>query len=1041
MADLPSGTVTFLLTDIEGSTSLWEHQREAMPAALARHDALLTTAVSLHGGTVVKSRGEGDSLFAVFARPSDAVAAALTAQRALTPPPAPPPAARGEGGTQHPGQTRTPLSSEAEEGPEEGVVLRVRMAIHTGEAELRDGDYYGTAVNRCARLRAIAHGGQVLISAATQELVRDSLPADAGLANLGAHRLRDLARPEQVFQLTVPDLPSDFPPLRSLDAHPHNLPLQPTALVGREHEVKQLTDLVRDGTRLVTLTGPGGTGKTRLALQTAAELLDDFADGVFFVPLAPITDPGLVESTIALTLGMPEAAGRPLREAVNDYLRSKALLLVLDNFEQIVVAAPLVSELLAACAGVSVLVTSRIVLRLRGEHEYPVPPLATPTVWQPAAGSRQWEPRDAPDSRLPTADSLRQYAAVALFIQRAQEAKPDFIVTNDTAPAVAEICARLDGLPLAIELAAARIKALPPRAMLARLEHRLTLLTGGARDLPARQQTLRDAIAWSYDLLTPDEQSLFRRLAVFVGGCSLEAAEAINLTPPAPLPSQGRGETRSATVDQPPPFPAREGGPGGLGFDVLDGITSLLDNSLLKQEDGPGGEPRYRMLETIREYALEQLAASGEEDRVRHAQVAYFTRLAEDLRSRLMSPALWTWLPHLQVELDNLRASLTWSLSVPEGNEMALRLTAALMSPFGPLTVMMPDASALLEQVLVKTANHPPALAPARALVLAGAAAAAWNEGDFAAAHRRLDEALAEGRRLADGGVMTFALHQAGLLSLYQGDHATARERFGECVALLRDLNQQWMMAMELFLLGDATLPVDRAAARAHYEECMALAQQMNDMHVKSFPLGSLARLAMEEGDYHRARLLAEEAVAIRRTISVTYPLSLALATLAEVARCEGAFDEAAALSEESLALGRDLGNAATAAWSHHNLGHVALAHSNTAQAADHFAESLRLARGMGQQQRIAASLLGMAGVAVADGGPERAARLFGAAAAILDALQATVDPADRAPYERDREKARAALGGEAFQQAWDAGRTLSPDEAVALALRESLPR
>ena len=534
MAELPGGTVTFLLTDVEGSTALWEQAPEPMRAALARHDALFEAAVAEHKGIHIRPRGEGDSRFAVFAGAADAVEAALAVQRAFL----------------------------AETWPTPRPI-RVRTGVHTGEAELRDGDYYGSAVNRCARIRAIGHGGQTLLSEATAALVRDSLPDQTGLVDLGEQRLKDLARPERVFQLTGPGTATEFPPLVSLDARPHNLPVQPTPLIGRQHEIEAVRALLaRQDVRLVTLSGPGGTGKTRLSLQAAADSIDDFQDGAFFVELAPISDPALVVPAIAQVVGLQDVGGRTDLNALVDFLRDRRQLLLLDNFEQILAAAPIVADLLGAAPGLKVLVTSRAVLRLRGEHELPVPPLGLPE----------------PEHRS-LAQELASYPAIVLFSQRATAARPGFALTDENALAVTDICRRLDGLPLAIELAAARVKLLAPQAMLARLERRLPLLTGGARDLPERQRTLRDTIAWSYDLLDESERRLFRRLAVFVGGCTVEAAEAIG------------------SVD------------GEPGADVFDGIASLVDKSLLRQHDGPDGEPRFTMLETIREFGLEQLAS------------------------------------------------------------------------------------------------------------------------------------------------------------------------------------------------------------------------------------------------------------------------------------------------------------------------------------------------------------------------------------------------------------------------------------------------
>ncbi len=516
MADLPSGIVTFLFTDIEGSTPVWEREPDQMRLALARHDAILRTTIANHGGHAFKTIG--DAFQASFAFPIQALAAALAAQRALA--------------------AQTWETSEP---------IRVRMGVHVGPAVAEDTDYHTThTLNRVARIMAAGHGGQILLSEEVADLVRRDLPTDVTLRDIGQHRMKGLTHLEHLFQLVAPDLPAAFPPLKTLDHHPNNLPLQPTLLIGREKESASVCALLRRADiRLVTLTGPGGTGKTRLALQTAAELIDEFSDGAWFVNLAPISDPDLVATTIAQTLGVREAGGQPLAERLNEYLRSKQLLLVLDNFEQVVEAARLLGALLVAAPNLKALVTSREPLHLAGEHEYAVPPLALP---DPQA--------------LPPLDRLIEYAAVQLFLVRAQAVKADFAVTHANAPVIAAICARLDGLPLAIELAAARVKLLPPHALLARLDQKLKLLTGGARDLPTRQQTIRNTIDWSYDLLDAGEKTLFTRLGVFVGGRTLEAAEAV------------------CNAD------------GDLRIDVLDGLVALLDKSLLKpsRRRGPQGE-------------------------------------------------------------------------------------------------------------------------------------------------------------------------------------------------------------------------------------------------------------------------------------------------------------------------------------------------------------------------------------------------------------------------------------------------------------------
>src|SRR6266566_5139634 len=537
MPNLPRGTVTLLFTDIEGSTRLLQCLGERYPDVLAECRGLLRAAFHQHHGHEVDT--QGDAFFVAFTRATDAISAAVDAQRALASHPWP-----------------------------EGAAVRVRMGLHTGEPSLTSEGYVGLDVHRAARIMSAGHGGQVLLSQTTRDLVEHALPEGAHLQDLGAHRLKDLQQPSHLFQVVIAGLPIDFPPLRTLDTQPNNLPIQPTPFIGREKEVAAVQNLLqREDVRLVTLTGPGGTGKTRLGLQVAAELSDLFADGVYFVNLAPLSDPTLVVSTIAQTLDLKETGEQPLLDRLKGYLRDKQILVLLDNFEQVVSAALQVADLLAASPKLKVIVTSREVLHVRGEQEFPVPPMAVP---DPA--------------HLPDMVALAQYEALALFIQRAQAVKPDFQVTPANARDIAEICVQLDGLPLAIELAAARIKLLPPKALLARLSERLAVLTSGPHDAPARQQTLRNTIAWSYNLLEAQEQRLFRRLSVFVGGCTLEAIETVCIA----------HETSITTMS------------------MLDSVASLIDKSILQQAEQESEQPHLVMLETIREYGLEALTASGE---------------------------------------------------------------------------------------------------------------------------------------------------------------------------------------------------------------------------------------------------------------------------------------------------------------------------------------------------------------------------------------------------------------------------------------------
>ncbi|MGH7600481.1 MAG: ATP-binding protein, partial [bacterium] len=578
----PAGTVTLLFSDVEGSTQLLHRLGDQYAQALEEQRVIMRAAFQQFEGYEIDTAGDG--FFVAFSRAQDGVAAAIEAQRQLA----------------------------IHQWPE-GETLRVRMALHTGEPIATATGYVGVDVHRAARLCSAGHGGQILLSETTRQLVTDNLPEGVTLRDLGAHRLKDLQNAEHICQILVPNLPSDFPALKTLNSRPNNLPAQITPLVGREHVIEAVRQLLlKPQARLVTLTGPGGIGKTSLSLQIATSLLDEFAHGVFFVGLAAISDAELVLPTIAQTLGLRENRSKPLRENVIEYLRDKHLLLVLDNFEQVVTAASVVADLLAACARLKILATSRIVLHLKGEREYPVGPLRAPD----------------PQATI-SKDSFSQYAAVELFIQRALAVKPDFEVNNDNAPAIAEICFRLEGMPLAIELAAARLKLFSPQALLARLGSRLEILRGGPRDMPARHQTLRQAIAWSYDLLSPEEQKFFQRLAVFVGGCSFDAAEAI--------------------------CHAEESE-----FDTLDGLTALIDKSLLRQVETKEGEPRVVMFETIREFALESLQASDDWQATRQRHADFFLALAEKAEPELTGAKQGLWLNILEREHDNFRAVFSW---------------------------------------------------------------------------------------------------------------------------------------------------------------------------------------------------------------------------------------------------------------------------------------------------------------------------------------------------------------------------------------------
>jgi predicted ATPase/class 3 adenylate cyclase len=918
MAGLPTGTVTFLFTDIEGSTRMWESDAKRMQVALARHDEILRSTTEEHGGHVFKT--VGDAFCCAFPTAPNALEAALEAQRTL-------------------------LSQEwGETGP-----LRVRMALHTGAAEERGDDYFGPPLNRVARLLSAAHGGQVLLSAASQEMVRDQLPAGSVLMDLGERRLKDLFRPERVFQLTANGLPSAFPPLRTLESHPNNLPLQPTPLVGREREVEEISERLRsEEVRLLTLTGPGGTGKTRLALQAAADLLEEFEDGVFFITLAAITDPELVPSTIAGALGVMESAEQPLLETLKSFLQQKHLLLLLDNFEQVLEGAPVVGELVAADPKLKILATSRIPLRLYGEQEYMVPPLALP------------DPRVLPPVKV-----LTQYEAVRLFVERARAVKADFEVTNESAPAVAEICARLDGLPLAIELAAARIRILPPQKMLERLSNRLKLLKGGPRDLPTRQQTLRGTIDWSYELLEEDEKTLFGRLSVFSGGRTLEAIEEI---------CDPEGD-----------------------LEALDGVESLLEKSLLRQEVGPGGEPRFVMLETVHEYAREKLGESGEAEVMRGAHAEYFLALAKDAEPALKGPEQLEWLERLEAEHDNLRAALGWALESKDG-ELALRLAGALWW-FWFVHGHLRESRAWLEAALAEGA----ALSSApkvRAKAITGAGRLALEVGELEWARALLEEGVQLFRKAGDEAGLAEALDNLGIAAAFSGELEKAKPLFEESLALYRGAANGWGV-------GEV--------------------------------LNNLAQVARIQDKDDTSLALYEESLATRRKVGDKRGIAMSLLNMGAVWVTRSEYERAAKLTEDSLVLYRELGDKATVVENLANLGELELERGNLKQAERHLREGLILSKIAGHRMPMLYSLLGFGRLAEKRGELLRSARLFGF---MIEAPEATffhhlMNSSEKARLESSIATVRSRLGEVAWEEAYGEGRSMTLDEAVSYALEE----
>jgi predicted ATPase/class 3 adenylate cyclase len=785
VSDLPTGTVTFLFSDLESSTRLWEEHAEAMKETLAGHDAVLRDAVEAHDGWVVKSTGDG--LHAVFETAHAAAMAAVAAQRALS--------------EQRWGAT----------GP-----LRVRMGLHTGEAQARAGDYFGPVVNRAARLAAAAHGGQILVSHATEAVLRDHLGGDLGLVDLGEHRLRDLSRPEHVFQLHGLGLTEDFPPLRSLDAVPGNLPVPVTSFVGREQESERVAATLEQA-RAVTLTGVGGVGKTRLALHVAgaASVSARYRDGCWLCELDPVRDPEAVAEAIVAAFGIEPRQGVTVTEALLEYLRTKELLLVLDNCEHLLQpVGALVSRIEQSCPSVQILATSREGLGVAGE-------------WILAVGS------------LPVAEAgadleaIRSCDAVRLFAERAEAVKADFVLDTTNADAVAHTCRRLDGIPLAIELAAARVSTLSAADLAGRLDQRFRVLAGGQRTAVKRHQTLRAAIDWSYELLSEPEQRMLDRLSVFAGGFTLDATEAV---------------TVAGSVEP---------------HDVLDLLASLVGQSLV-DADTRGPEARYRLLETIREYAQEQLDRRGETDRTRSLHAAFYATYAESVAAaHSAAPNDFEWEDELDREIDNLRTAFTWAVDTQD-TDAALRLLGNTSVP-GVSDVALAFAAAADAAIALPGASEHPNLP-------AALAAAAWfanQRGNPELAVRRCDEALAAEQRLGTAPDARL-WHVRAFIAMATGAFDEHIEYTQRAAAVHRLRGDTAGLAVALGQIGvGRTLLGDAAGAANDAAEALACARTIDARGATAATLG-LAAYALADSDPKRALALVEEAIELNTSLGRT---------------------------------------------------------------------------------------------------------------------------------------------------------------------------
>ncbi|MGQ0848939.1 MAG: ATP-binding protein [Actinomycetota bacterium] len=811
--DLPEGQVTFLFTDVEGSTRLLERYPAEYGRSIERHYELLARAVLEHGGVVFDTIG--DAVFAAFSEPAAAVEAAGDAQLSL---------------------------EEEDWSPMDPI--RVRMGLHMGEVELRSAHYFGPALHLCARLMSTAHGGQVVVSGATARLARGSLGHERSLIELGSHMLKDFKEPESIYQLAGPGLLRDFPALRSVGVRPNNLPSAVKSFVGRQHEVSALQDLLASShVRIVTLTGAGGSGKTRLAVRTAEALLEAFNGGVFLVDLASIGSADLVPAQIAHVLGVPAASGRSLVESLTTHLATKELLLVLDNFEHVIAAANQVAAILVGASKIRLLITSRVALRIQGEHEVHVEPLP---VADPGGN----------------AEDVMRSPAVQLFVERARELRANFVFRDDNASIIAEITRRLDGLPLAIELAAARTRLLSPRAILERLDDRLGLLTGGATDLPARHRTLRDTIAWSYGLLESHEQRLLNRLGVFRGSASLEAAEVVG------------------------------------GGDVLAGLSRLAEHSFVFVQWNELGEPRYHVLETVAEFAREQLRQSGEMRDVERRHAEFFAAMAEAAEPSLYSDGRGPWLRRLEEDRDNFRAALAWAAEKDEA-EVGLRILAA---PWLWWWTSFMEGLEWAGRLL----TLPSALAPTNARTGAlFTAEICWSgAGDMASIRKYAEETIELSRSIGDNRRLALALALgAGALAgmtptgEFPGDQVTGQARLRqlseEAIEIGRRTGNAWVAAWTKMISGlIAVLSGDALTARVWATEARDELGLLNDSWSRATASVALAFALFQTGELEAAHHALDGAVEALMDVADYKVASSALIAHALIARFSGLNDE-----------------------------------------------------------------------------------------------------------------------------------------------------
>jgi predicted ATPase/class 3 adenylate cyclase len=939
----PSGTVAFLFTDVEGSTSLARSRPDEFQATLEQHQAILREAFARHAGFEVGT--EGDSFFVVFSSPLQALRAAVEGQQAL-------------------GDFSWPSETE----------VRVRMGLHLGEATMQDGQYFGLDIHRAARLAAAGHGGQILASPAIAAVLADRLPAEIAFRDLGKYRLKDFDVPASIFQVTGPGLATDFPALRSVGGPPTNLPAQLTSFVGRERELGELRALAQ-ASPLVSLIGTGGAGKTRLMLQAAAEELDRRPDGAWLVELASIADPDQVDDEVVRTLGVHSEPGRAVLDGLIDFLRSKSLLLLLDNCEHVIgSAADLAVRLTQTCPALTILASSREALGVPGEVVFPVPSLAVPGRRAETETDRH---RDAADDWVSEIGSAE---AVRLFVDRATAALPSFALTRENADAVAEICRRLDGIPLAVELAAARVTILSPEEIALRLGDRFRLLTGGRRTAVPRQQTLKALFDWSWDLLEEADRRLLRRLSVFAGGWTLEAAQTVT----EQAPDGDAREARRVERDE--------------AFETLQGLGRLVDRSLVVVDRG--ARTRYRLLETIRQYASDRLDAAGEASAVRSRHLAFFLALALEAEPALRGPDMVPWLDRLAAEGDNVRAALEWSFEAD--TEAALRLCVAVALYWRSRSVGLEEPERLGQAAVLalRLPHSGPGVERERiilvARVLAAAASAASLWASASLGHEWAEQAVSMARDVGDDGVLCEALSARALTAIFSGRSEDARAAGAEVIQLARPRKDWWVLALTETSLALSDMAGGRPdVAEARIVAATEAAKRSGNPFVIAFAANTRGQISGLLGRLDDARRSFVEAIAAYGEMRDGRFVLIARSDLAHALRRSGAVAEAEALYRETLH-----------AWQH-----------------------------AGSRGAIANQLESFGLLAIGKQDPLRAARLFGAAESIREAAGAVMLPHERSEYDAAVARLRDNGDPASVDAAWADGRRLTLDEAVAFAV------